>query len=94
MISGDISDFQIDTSNASIPYRLPGGEVRCPANNDEKEKWIMVLYYINDLFLQLNVFSDMIHLVTLDKENNLRPDNTHIYRSFHSGCNRVVSNTF
>jgi hypothetical protein len=37
------------------------------------------IYYINDryhdLFLQLNVFSDTIHLVTLDKENNIRPDN-------------------
>ena len=40
------------------------------------------IYYINDryhdLFLQLNVFSDMIHLVTLDKENHIRPA-MHIY---------------
>jgi hypothetical protein len=54
------------------------------------------IYYINDryhdLFLQLNVFSDMIHLVTLNKENNLWPDNTHISRSFRSGYNRFVSN--
>jgi hypothetical protein len=54
------------------------------------------IYYINDryhdLFLQLNVFSDMIHLVTLSKENNLWPDNTHIFRSFRSGYNRFVSN--
>ena len=92
MISGDISDFQIDTPHA-IPYRLPGGQVMCPGNNDEKEDWIMVLYYINDLFLQLKVFSDMIHLVTLDKENNLRPDNTHISRSFRSCYNRFVYNT-
>ena len=55
------------------------------------------IYYFNDryhdLFLQLNVFSDMIHLVTLDKENNIRPDNAHISRSFRSGYNRFVSNT-
>ena len=55
------------------------------------------IHYINDryhdLFLQLNVFSDMIHLVTLDKEYNLRPDNTHISISFRSGYNRFVSNT-
>ena len=44
MISGDISDFQIDTSKVESEktYRRPRGKVWCPGNNDEKEKWIMV----------------------------------------------------
>jgi hypothetical protein len=46
MISGDISDFQIDTSirrNLSGgTFIMPLGKVWCLGSNDEKEQWIMV----------------------------------------------------
>ena len=58
MISGDISDFQIDTSKAESEVkdteRQPRGNVWCPGNNDEKEKWIMV-YII--LMIDIMIFS-------------------------------------
>ena len=56
MISGDISDFQIDTSKAEsgVTNRRPQGNVWCPGNNDEQEKWIMV-YII--LMIDIMIFS-------------------------------------
>jgi hypothetical protein len=58
MISGDISDFQIDTSirrNLSGgTFIMPPGKVWCLGSNDEKEQWIMV-YII--LMIDIMIFS-------------------------------------
>jgi hypothetical protein len=45
MISGDISDFQIDTSirsNSGITLITPIGKFWCVKSYFEKEQWIMV----------------------------------------------------
>jgi hypothetical protein len=56
MISGDISDFQIDTSRifSGGTSKIPLGKVWCLGSNGEKEQWIMV-YII--LMIDIMIFS-------------------------------------